>query len=101
MDFGDSWRTGCVSCRVKLNPAAYAAGSPKSAGTPAGGAACRCHGRVLGSLVPRRTAGVRSAMTIGNHLETFAGYPVRDYDADIGVAAGGRVARREYRLTEG
>ena len=40
-------------------------------------------------------------MTIGNHLEQFAGVPVRDYDADVGIAAGGRVPKREYRLTEG
>ena len=25
-------------------------------------------------------------MTIGNHLEQFAGFPVEDYDPDIGIA---------------
>jgi predicted DNA-binding WGR domain protein len=40
-------------------------------------------------------------MTIGNHLEHFAGFPVKDYDPDIGIVAGGRIPRREYQLVEG
>src|SRR2546423_14803726 len=40
-------------------------------------------------------------MTIGNHLEHFAGFPVKDYDADVGIVLGGRIPRREYQLVEG
>jgi predicted DNA-binding WGR domain protein len=40
-------------------------------------------------------------MTIGNHLEHFAGFPVEDYDASVGIAQEGRIPRREYQLVEG
>jgi predicted DNA-binding WGR domain protein len=40
-------------------------------------------------------------MTIGNHLEHFAGFPVKDYDAKVGIASGGDVPRREYQFVEG
>jgi predicted DNA-binding WGR domain protein len=40
-------------------------------------------------------------MTIANHLEHFAGFPVVNYDADVGIVLGGRIPRREYQLVEG
>jgi predicted DNA-binding WGR domain protein len=40
-------------------------------------------------------------MTIANHFEQFAGFPVKNYDANIGVVGGGRIPRREYQLVEG
>jgi predicted DNA-binding WGR domain protein len=40
-------------------------------------------------------------MTIGNHLEHFAGFPVKDYDALTGIAREGRISRREYQFVEG
>jgi predicted DNA-binding WGR domain protein len=40
-------------------------------------------------------------MTISNHLEQFAGLPVRDYDPQIGIVLGGHIPRREYQLVEG
>jgi hypothetical protein len=40
-------------------------------------------------------------MTISNHLEQFAGFPVRDYDPNIGIIPGGQAPRREYQLVEG
>jgi predicted DNA-binding WGR domain protein len=40
-------------------------------------------------------------MTIGNHLEQFAGYPVTDFNPAVGIVAGGRIPRREYQLVEG
>jgi predicted DNA-binding WGR domain protein len=40
-------------------------------------------------------------MTIGNHLEHFAGLPVTNYDANVGIVQGGRIPRREYQLVEG
>jgi predicted DNA-binding WGR domain protein len=39
-------------------------------------------------------------MTIHNHLQQFAGLPVRDYDAHIGIV-GERIPRREYQFVEG
>src|SRR3954464_13462340 len=66
-----------------------------------GGAACRHQNPLVGSLFCRHTAGAHSAMTIGNHLEAFAGFPVRDYGPDLGVVAGGRVPRRGDPLTAG
>ena len=36
-------------------------------------------------------------MTIGNHLEQFAGVPVRDYDADVGIAARAAVSSHSSR----
>jgi predicted DNA-binding WGR domain protein len=40
-------------------------------------------------------------MTINNHLEQFAGYPVVDFDADVGIVPTGHIPRREYQLVEG
>jgi predicted DNA-binding WGR domain protein len=40
-------------------------------------------------------------MTIGNHLEHFAGFPVKDYNAEVGIVSGDQIPRREYQLVEG
>ncbi|HEY7310228.1 MAG TPA: STM4015 family protein [Gemmataceae bacterium] len=40
-------------------------------------------------------------MTIGNHLEHFAGFPVKDYDSVTGIALEGHIPRREYQFVEG
>ena len=40
-------------------------------------------------------------MTIANHLEHFAGFPVKDYDPSIGIIPVGRIPRREYQFVEG
>jgi predicted DNA-binding WGR domain protein len=40
-------------------------------------------------------------MTIANHLESFASFPVRNYDADVGIVLGGRIPRREFQQVEG
>ncbi len=40
-------------------------------------------------------------MTIASHLEHFAGFPVVNYDAHVGIVPGGRIPRREYQLVEG
>ncbi len=40
-------------------------------------------------------------MMIGNHLEYFAGFPVKDFDAVTGIALEGRIPRREYQFVEG
>ncbi len=40
-------------------------------------------------------------MTIANHLEHFAGFPVKDYDANVGIVVDGRMPRREFQLIEG
>src|SRR5262245_55400855 len=40
-------------------------------------------------------------MTNANHLEQLAGFPVRNYDPDVGIAVGGRIPRREFQLVEG
>jgi predicted DNA-binding WGR domain protein len=40
-------------------------------------------------------------MTIGNHLEHFAGLPVQKYDPEIGIVLGGHIPRREYQFVEG
>lgn len=40
-------------------------------------------------------------MTIGNHLEQFAGFPVRDFDSAIGIIPEGRIPRREFQFIEG
>jgi predicted DNA-binding WGR domain protein len=40
-------------------------------------------------------------MTIGNHLEHFADFPIKDYDANLGIVLGGRIPRCEYQLVEG
>jgi predicted DNA-binding WGR domain protein len=39
-------------------------------------------------------------MTIGNHLEHFAGCPVQDYNPQVGIV-GDQIPRREYQLVEG
>src|SRR5437899_1600441 len=40
-------------------------------------------------------------MTISNHLEQFAGFPVKDYNPHVGIVLGGRIPRREYQFVEG
>jgi predicted DNA-binding WGR domain protein len=40
-------------------------------------------------------------MTIQHHLEHFAGFPVKEYDAVVGIPLGGHIPRREYRFVEG
>jgi predicted DNA-binding WGR domain protein len=40
-------------------------------------------------------------MGIRQHLEQFAGYPVKDYDPAVGIVLGGRIPRHEYQLVEG
>jgi predicted DNA-binding WGR domain protein len=40
-------------------------------------------------------------MTIGNHLEQFAGLPVRKYDPEVGIVQGDHIPRREYQYVEG
>jgi predicted DNA-binding WGR domain protein len=40
-------------------------------------------------------------MTIDNHLEQFAGFPVQDYNPNLGIILGGHIPRREYQFVEG
>jgi predicted DNA-binding WGR domain protein len=40
-------------------------------------------------------------MTIPNHLEEFAGFPVQEYNPVIGIPVDGHLPRREYQFVEG
>src|SRR5262249_46286034 len=62
--------------------------------------ACLDHGRLVGSREFRPILRGSAAMTISNHLEHFAGFPVKDYDTQVGIV-GEQIPRREYQFVEG